>query len=138
MAVNRGSAVSWSLGLGVLSAAVAGSVVSSGTPARELRHIGGFALLFVPALYALITRQWTIWNRKHPFIRFVVFFLSALTAIVVLGQVTSTLFGGLGALTQTLEFLAAIAGFGVAVWIGLYGGAERIWTFLIARSDIDW
>lgn len=138
MPVNRGTAASWAIGLGILLAAVAGSVVSARTPAQEMRHVGGFALLFVPALYVAILDQWERWMRKHPFVRFVVGFIGGFTAIVVLGLIASTVFGGFGIGTAVAEFLAAIAGFGVAVWLVLYGGDERLWMVLIDRFDVDW
>lgn len=138
MSVNRVTALGWALGLGFLSAIVASRTVSAQTPGQTLRHVAGFTLLFVPALFAMITRQWDCWVRKHPAVRFAVFFLSAFTAIVVLGLPVRGLVGGSGVVGSVAEILAAIAGFGVAAWITLYGGAERIWLVLLDRLGVEW
>lgn len=138
MPLSRTSAASWALGLGVLSAAVAGSVVSAESAAQEMRHIGAFALAFVPALYVVIVRRWDHWTEKHPFVRFVVFFLGGFSAIVVLAGVAGFVFDGFGTATAALETLGATAGFGVAAWLALYGGGERVWTAVLARSDVEW
>jgi len=66
MTVDRGVAASWAIGMGLLLGAVAGTVVSTRTPGEEVRRVAGFALLFVPALYAMIVSRWDHWHPKNP------------------------------------------------------------------------
>ena len=138
MAVNRGSALSWALGLGVLLASVAGTLVSAPSAGAELRNVGLFALLFIPSLYVMIAREWDQWAKKHPFVRYVVLFIGGFCAITVLVTLARVLLGGFGILSTTVEFLAGVAGFGVAAWLALYGGGERIWWYLMDAFDVDW
>ena len=138
MSGDRLPDVVWAVYLALVTAAVAGAVVSARSAATQLRHVVGFLFLFAPVLYALIRRRRGAWERAHPFVRFAVFFLGAFVAIVVLDLVVDVLFGGFGLATAVLEFLASLAGFGVAVWLLFYGGADLIWVRLVDWLDIDW
>jgi len=133
-----GHPASWALGLGVLAAAIAGTVVPSQAPAEELRHIFGFILIFCPAIYVLITRREEYWTAKHPYVRFVVFTISMMTATVLLVQLVVFVLGDLGVVARAVEFLAAVTGFVVAVWMTFYGGAEAIWDEVLERTDTNW
>lgn len=136
--VNRPVALSWGIGLGVLLAAVAGTLVSSGSSGEEIRNVGIFALLFIPSLYVMIVREYEQWATKHPFIRYVVLFVGGFSAITILVTLARVLLGGFGAVGIVAEFLAGIAGFGVAAWLILYGGGERIWWAAMDALDVDW
>lgn len=138
MSINRISAAYWAFGLGLFAGSIAGSVVSSRTPAQELQYVGVFMLVFGVAVYVLITRHWSLWQRKHPFVRFIIFLLSILVATVVLDGLAGLVFGGLGSVTIAAEVLAACAGFAITAWVTFLGGAERIWEEILARSDIEW
>jgi hypothetical protein len=138
VSVNRGSAVSWAIALGLFAGSVAGSVVPAETGAAELRHIVGFVLVFSPAIYLLIVRRWALWQRKSPSVRFVVFVLSTLVGIGVLTTTVSLVVGPAENAARVVEPLAAIVGFVVAAWVTFDGGAERIWSELLSRMDIEW
>jgi|AntDeeMetagen681_2_1112603.scaffolds.fasta_scaffold03731_1 uncharacterized membrane protein YfcA len=138
MTVDRGVAASWAIGMGLLLGAVAGTVVSTRTPGEEVRRVAGFALLFVPALYAMIVSRWDHWHPKNPYVRFAVLFLGGFATIGLVTVPVVLLFGGAGLVATVAEFLAAIAGFGVAAWIAFYGGDERIWAVVVDRLDVDW
>lgn len=138
MTVDRGVAASWAIGMGVLLAAVAGTAVSTRTPGEEVRRIVGFALLFVPLLYAMIVSRWDAWHAKNPYLRFAVLFLGGFAAIGLITVPVVLLFGGTGLVATVAEFLAAFAGFGVACWIAFYGGDERIWAVVVDRLDLEW
>lgn len=138
MTADRGVAASWAIGMGLLLASVAGTVVSTRTPGEEMRRVAGFALLFIPALYAMIVSRWDDWHPKNPYVRFAVLFLGGFAAIGVVTVPAVLLFGGTGLVGTVAEFLAALVGFGVAAWIAFYGGDERIWGLLVDQLDVDW
>ena len=138
MSMGFGHPASWALGLGVLAGAIAGTVVPSQTPAEELRHVFGFVLIFGPAIYALITRRDEYWTSKHPYLRFIVFTVSMMTATVLLVQLVVLLLGDFGVVARAVEFLAAVAGFVVAAWMTFYGGAEAVWDEFLERTDTNW
>lgn len=138
MRVNFGHPASWALGLGVVGAAIVGTVVPADTAAEELRHIFGFLLLFGPSIYLLITRRETRWEAKHPYVRFVVFMLSILLASVALVALVVVATPTTGPIAGALEFVAGVAAFGVAVWMTFCGGAEGIWERFLERTDTEW
>lgn len=138
MAVNFGHPASWALGLGVLGGAIAGSIVPARTPAEELRHVFGFALIFGPTVYVLISRQGVRWEDKHPYLRFVVFVLTLMVASVALVQLVVLLPLGTGAVSRALGFLAGVGAFVVTVWMTFFGGAERLWAAFLEKTDTDW
>lgn len=135
--MNRGVVASWALAFGLFAGAVAGTFVSARTPAEELRHVAGFVVAFVPTIYLMITRRATLWRRKHPFVRFVVFVVSTVVAVGGLTVTANLAFGGVG-IGRLLEPLAALVGFAIVSWVSFFGGAERLWDELLARTEIEW
>lgn len=140
MAVNLGfgSRWSWALGLGLLGGVIAGSAVPAASAAEEVRHILGLTLLFAPSVYALIRRRQATWERKHPYVRFVVFMLSMLVSTVLLVEAVVLVTGEEGTVATIAAFVAALVGFGVTAWIVFLGGAELIWDVVIDWADIRW
>jgi hypothetical protein len=136
--LNFGHPVSWAVGLGLLAAAIAGSVVPARTSAQEVRHIFGFLLVFAPAVYLLIDSQRTLWEAKHPYLRFVVFTLTTMVVTVALVQVSVLVAGSTGFLARTLGFLAGLGGFVTAAWMTFFGGAERLWELFLDWTDTEW
>ncbi|WP_144925397.1 hypothetical protein [Halorubrum salsamenti] len=133
-----GLATSWAIGLGLFTGAVAGTIVPSETGAQEVRQMAGFTLVFIPALYVVVTSRWSYWRRTNSYIRFAVYQLSFLPAAYVLVRIAGSVFGFTGALGQIVEVIAALAAFAVAVWVTFYGGADRAWVELIDRTGIEW
>lgn len=138
MIPGLGSRWSWALGLGLVGGVIAGSTVPAAGAAEELQHIVGLMLLFAPAVYVLIGRRQAAWERKNPYVRFVVFMLSMLVGTVVLVVVVTLVLGETGTLARVAAFLAALAGFGVAAWTTFLGGGERLWATLLDWGDVDW
>jgi len=136
--MNRGLATSWAIGLGLFTGALVGTIVPSETGAQEVRQMAGFTLVFIPALYAVVTSRWSYWRRTNPYIRFAVYQLSLLPAAYVLVRTASFVFGSTGTLGQMAEVVAALTAFAVATWMTFYGGADRAWAELIDRTDIEW
>lgn len=136
--VGFGTPVAWAVGLGLFSAAVAGSVVPAMNPGQEVRHILGFSLVFVPAVYLLVTRRHAAWQRKHPYVRFVLFTLSMVVGTVVLVRFAVFLVGTDGSVARAVAFLAAVSGFCVGAWMTFFGGGERLWALFLSRTDTRW
>jgi len=136
--MSRGLAISWTIGLGLFTGALVGTIVPAETGAQEVRQMAGFTLVFMPALYAAITSRWSYWRRTNTYIRFAVYQLSLLSAAYVLVRVAGFVFGSAGALGRVAEVVAAVAAFAVATWVTFYGGADRAWAELIDRTDIEW
>ena len=138
MRLGFGAPLSWAVGLGTFAAAVAGSVVPAASYGQEVRHILGFLLVFVPSVYLLIERRRTDWDRKHPYVRFVLFTLTVLVATVVLVRSVVFLVGPAGAIARVLAFFAAVSGFLTAAWMTFFGGGERLWALFLSRTDTEW
>ncbi|MFA9518583.1 hypothetical protein ACERIT_15445 [Halopenitus sp. H-Gu1] len=138
MRINFGHPISWAIGLGLLAAVIAGTVVPSRTAAQEIRHILGYFLIFAPSIYLFITRRETDWERKHPNLRFVVFLLTMTVATVVLVQFVTFAVDGPGGVRNVLELLAGMGGFLITIWMTFYGGAERLWRVFLSRTDVNW
>ncbi len=133
-----GSPASWSFGLGLLAGAIGGTVVPSSGPVRELQHVAGLTLLFVPTIYALIDYRAAAWERKHPYVRFAVFTLSMTAASAVLVGLVALAIPGPPVLERAGTFLGAVAGFAVAAWATFFGGAELLWARFLDRFDVEW
>ncbi|PSP94805.1 hypothetical protein BRC91_04440 [Halobacteriales archaeon QS_4_62_28] len=136
--MSRSLSASWAIGLGLFTGAVAGTVVPSETGAQEVRQMAGFTLVFVPVLYAVVTSRWSYWRQTNPYVRFAVYQLSFLVAVALLVQIAVLAFGPAGTLARVAEAVATLAAFAVAAWMTFYGGADRAWTELIDRTDIEW
>jgi hypothetical protein len=136
--VSRNLAAAWAVALGLFAGSVAGSVVTAPTAAAEIRHVAAFVLVFVPAVYLMITRRPALWRAKHPFVRFVVFVVSTMVAVVLGTALMHFAFGWAGEVVRVAEPVGALAGFAVAAWVTFLGGAERIWRELEARTDLEW
>lgn len=136
--MNRGLAISWAIGLGLFTGAIAGTITSSETGAEEVRQMAGFTIVFIPALYTAVTSRWDYWRRTNTYIRFAVYQLSLLPGTYVLVRIAGFVFGSTGAVFQAAEVGASLVGFGVATWVTFYGGADRAWKELVKRTSIEW
>jgi len=134
----RWIAVSWAIGLGLLSGGIAGTLAPATTLGQEARHVVGFSIVFVPALYAIIARRWDVWRTTNGYVRFAVYLLSFLAAAGLLMGLTVFALGSTGPLARGGAFLAAMVAFAIAAWVTFGGGAERVWAELLARDVIDW
>jgi len=136
--MNRGLATSWAIGLGLLSGAIAGTAVPSETGAEEVRRMAEFTVVFIPILYAVVTSRWRYWRRTNTYVRFAVYQLSFLLAAFLLVRIAVLVFGSARTVGRVGEVVAVSAAFAVAVWLTFYGGADRAWEELIARTDVEW
>ncbi len=136
--MNRGVAISWAIGLGLLAGSIGATITPSETAGDELRQIAGLFLVFTPALYVCVTRQWNVWRRTNPYIRFAVFHLSLFVIGGLLVRFAVLVLGSSGVVANVAFFSSVLVAFGIASWLTFYGGADRIWTGFIRRTDIDW
>ena len=137
MSGDRTPIALWALSLGVVSAAVGGTVAETNTAGAELRYVGALAVITVPVLYEQIRLQWDDWTAIHPFVRFVAFFLSLLLTVVVLDSLVGLL--GVGGLAnRALELVAYVLAVGVALWVTCYGGGVRIWSVALDHFGVEW
>ena len=136
--MNRGVAMSWAIGLGLLASSIGAAITPSGTAGEEVRQTGGLFLIFAPALYGFTTHQWSVWRRTNPYVRFAVFHLSFLAAGVLLVRLVVSLLSFADVFADAAMFTAIVVAFVIASWLTFYRGADQIWSALIDRFDIDW
>lgn len=136
--MTRWLAVSWAIGLGLLSGAIAGTFAPATSPGQEVRHVVGLSIVFVPALYVVMSRHYDLWRATNGYVRFGVYLVSFLVATGVLVGLTVTLLGSTGSLVRGAAFAAAMAAFAIASWLTFAGGADRIWAELIERDVVEW
>ena len=136
--MNRGVAISWAIGLGLLAGSVGATITPSETAGEEVRQIAGLFLIFAPALYVFVTRQWDHWRRTNPYIRFAVFHLSFFAVGGVLVRLAVRMLGSSGAVANAVFFTSVLVAFGISSWLTFYGGADRVWAGFIQRTDIEW
>ena len=135
--MSRILAISWAIGLGLLAGAIAGTLVPATSPGEEIRQVAGLSIVFVPAIYILVTRRWDTWSQRNQFLRFAIFLLSFIASAGLLMILTVLVVGSSGAVAAAMTVLAAGLAFAITAWVSFFGGADRIWTELIDRGWID-
>lgn len=65
--MNRGLAMSWTIGLGLLAGSIGVTITPSETTGEEMRQIAGLFLIFTPALYGFATYQRSVWRQTNPY-----------------------------------------------------------------------
>jgi len=136
--MSRRSVALWAVGLGILTGAITGSLVTTTRPTRTTQFLAGAVLVAVLALAVVIARRYEQWDGYHPFVRFVVYLVALLVTTVTLDGVAGLLVGGTGIVTQVVEVVAITAGFGVTLWVAFYGGADRLFVLALDVLDIEW
>lgn len=136
--MSRRSVALWAVGLGILTGAITGSLVTTTRPAQTTQFLASAVVLAVVVLTVVLARRYDRWERAHPFVRFVVYLLSLLVTTVTLDGLSGLLVGGTGLVTQTVETVAITIGFAVTLWVAFYGGADRLFALALDVLGIEW